>query len=208
MPRGQSTEVDAYIFIKENLKALGWDTKNPTRHPTGQVYTQNECHSNEEIHEFLGQETPENIVKATETKYWVIEAKRTHKQLNQALNEAKDYALKINESDNIKAIIASGVAGNDTDGYFIKTEFYNGTDFQPVTINKKTVSSLISPETARIILETNNPNIVDVPINEELFLHKAEKIGDVPQTMTFINIRFNNLLHGWSKFKRSDMFES
>jgi hypothetical protein len=34
------------------------------------------------------------------------------------------------------------------------------------------------------------------------------KLGDVPQTMTFINIRFNNLLHGWSKFKRPDMFKS
>ena len=179
MPRGQSTEVDAYIFIKENLKALGWDIRNPTRHPTGQVYTQNECHSHEELHRFLGQDTPENVVKVTETKYWVIEAKRTHKQLDQAVSEAKDYALKINKSDNIKAIIISGVAGNDTDGYFIKTEFFNGVEFQPVTINKMSVSSLISPETAKTILNTNDPNIVDVPVDEELFLSKAEKINQI-----------------------------
>ena len=37
-----ATEVDAYIFIKENLKELGWDVRNPSRHQSGQVYTQNE----------------------------------------------------------------------------------------------------------------------------------------------------------------------
>lgn len=179
MPRGQSTEVDAYIFIKENLKALGWDTRNPSRHPQGQVYTQNECRSNEEIYKQLGQETPENIVKLSETKYWVIEAKRSHKELDQALNEAKDYSQKINKSKNIKALIASGVAGNDTDGYFIRTEYFNGVEFQPITINKKNVSSLISPETTKTILESNDSDIVDVPINEELFLSKAEKINQI-----------------------------
>ena len=38
----RDTEVDAYIFIKETLKALGWDVRNPERVPSGQVYTQNE----------------------------------------------------------------------------------------------------------------------------------------------------------------------
>ena len=36
----------------------------------------------------------------------------------------------------------------------------------------------------------------------------SEKIGNVPQTVTFINTRSNNLFHGRSKFKRADMFES
>jgi len=35
-----------------------------------------------------------------------------------------------------------------------------------------------------------------------------ETLGDVPQTMTFINTRSNNLLHDRSKFERPDMFES
>ena len=33
-------------------------------------------------------------------------------------------------------------------------------------------------------------------------------LGNVPQTVTFINTRSNNLFHGRSKFKRADMFES
>jgi hypothetical protein len=31
------SEVDAYAFIKENLKLLGWDVRNPGRQSAGQV---------------------------------------------------------------------------------------------------------------------------------------------------------------------------
>ena len=30
MSAPRDTEVDAYIFIKENLKQLGWDTRSPS----------------------------------------------------------------------------------------------------------------------------------------------------------------------------------
>ncbi|HUV02572.1 MAG TPA: hypothetical protein VMW67_03885, partial [Desulfobacteria bacterium] len=42
----------------------------------------------------------------------------------------------------------------------------------------------------------------------ELCPQEALTLGNVPQTVTFINARSNNLLHGRSKFKRADMFES
>ena len=80
-----ATEVDAYIFIKENLKELGWDVRNPSRHQSGQVYTQNECLSHPEIKATLVLQKPENVVKITDTVFWVIEAKREHRQLEQAL---------------------------------------------------------------------------------------------------------------------------
>ena len=76
-----STEVDAYIFIKNNLRALGWDTHNPEKLKSGQVWTQNECVSNAKIKQLLGLERPENIVKITDKVLWVIEAKRTHAEL-------------------------------------------------------------------------------------------------------------------------------
>jgi len=52
------------------------------------------------------------------------------------------------------------------------------------------------------------PNFYKSYIEQIFHYISVAILGDVPQTMTFINIRFNNLLHGWSKFKRSDMFES
>jgi hypothetical protein len=175
--KSKDTEVDAYIFIKDNLKILGWDTRNPARNPAGEVFTQNECFHHPEIKKRLKQDRPENIVKLSEKYFWVIEAKRTHQQLNQALTEAEEYAKEINKSRLIKSIIISGVAGNQTDSYLIKSRFLENSKFVPITINGKEISGLISKEIARLLLDTNNPSIEDVPVDEQLFLSKAEKIN-------------------------------
>ena len=114
--RAKSTEVDAYIFIQRKLGELGWNTRNPERNDDGQVWTQNECLSNPHLKEYLQQDRPENIVKISESALWVIEAKRSHRQLDQAVGEARDYADKINRGDRLKAWLISGVAGNE-DGH-------------------------------------------------------------------------------------------
>jgi type I restriction enzyme M protein len=179
MEQPKSTEVDAYIFIKENLRALGWDTRNPMRSPKGEVFTQNECLHHDEIKACLGHLKPENVVKLSETSFWVIEAKRSHKQLEQALTEAKQYANRFNKGSSISAIIISGVAGNEGDGYLVKSRFHKNGKYVPITINGKEISSLISKEVATVLLTTNNPAIEDVPVDEKLFLNKAEKINQI-----------------------------
>ena len=93
--RPAATEVDAYVFIKRKLGELGWDTRNPERNPSGQVYTQNECLSNRHIKKQLKLDRPENIVKVTEKQLWVIESKRSHGQIDQAVAEAQQYAAKL-----------------------------------------------------------------------------------------------------------------
>ena len=180
MPQARNTEVDAYIFIKETLESLGWNIKNPSRNAEGQVYTQNECQDQPEIKKYLNKLKPENVVKITETKFWVIESKKEHKQLQQALNEAKnDYASKINQSSQIKAVLISGVAGNRTDSYFVENEYFDGSKWRTVTINGKKASGLLSPEEVRIVLAQNSADIKDIIIDENLFLKKAEKINEI-----------------------------
>ncbi len=179
MPQTNS-EVDAYIFIKETLHTLGWNIKNPSRSADGQVYVQGECLAHPEIKKALGLTKPECIIKLSETKFWVIESKKEHKQLQQALNEAKeDYADKINDKSQIKAVIISGVAGNRTDSYLIENEFFDGKEWHTITINGKKASGLLKPEEIRIILTQNFPDIKDIIIDETLFLQKAEKINQM-----------------------------
>lgn len=177
--RPRITEVDAYLFIKENLKALGWDIRNPDRFSSGQVYTQNECLGHLEIQKYLKQEKPENVIKLSESAFWVIEAKREHRQIEQAVQEAIDYSQKINQSKSIRVKIISGVAGNQADSYFIKSRFFNGKEFLPIRINGKEISGLIPPDIARRLLETNSPEIEDFQISENLFISKAEKINSI-----------------------------
>ena len=176
MPR--TSEVHAYGFIKDNLKILGWIVKNPARHPDGQVYTQQECLADSRIAEKLGTKHPENIVKLGENEFYVIEAKSERREIEVALNQAyKRYASKINESKQVKVKIISGVAGNPTDGYLIRSKFLQNDVFKPIIVNEKELTSLVSPQITRILLETNNSKIQDVPVDKKIFLVTAEKIN-------------------------------
>ncbi|MFH1133506.1 MAG: N-6 DNA methylase [Nanoarchaeota archaeon] len=180
MPRARNSEVDAYAFIKEYLAIQGWNIKNPNRVAAGQVYTQTECLDNEEIKRFLVRAHPENIVKITESELYVIEAKRNKDQISQALTEAEnDYAGKINASRILKARIISGVAGNSTDGFLVKSKFLKNGTYHTITINGKEITGFVSPTLARLILEANSPEIEDLPIDEQLFLRAAEEINKI-----------------------------
>jgi type I restriction-modification system DNA methylase subunit len=181
MPRtgNRDSEFHAYGYIRDELKERGWDIRNPKNHPSGQVYTQNECLSDPEIKNCLNLDRPENVVKITESIYWVIEAKREHSQLGQALKEAEDYARKINTSNNIQALFISGVAGNPTESFIVETHFLVGNTFRPITINSKDITSLIRPEEAKTVLSSGSPDIKDLEIDEALFLSKAESINKI-----------------------------
>lgn len=175
--KASSSEVDAYVYIKQELKELGWDTRNPLRHPSGRVFTQSECLADPVIKACLTLDRPENIVKVTDSVVWIIEAKRDHKELALAVSEAEGYARKFDAVPTYRARIISGIAGNDIDGYLIETKFERDGRFVPVTMNGASISSFISPETAAIILRYG-PDIKDVPIDEALFLTKAERINE------------------------------
>ena len=178
--RIKDSEVHAYGYIKDNLKTIGWTVKNPARHPDGQVYTQQECLEDARIAAKLGTKHPENIIKLSENEFYVIEAKPTRDQVDDALNQAYErYASKINESKQVKVKIISGVAGNPTDLYAIKSRFLKNNVFRPIIANGKELTSLVSPEIARILLETNDPEIKDVPVDLKIFLSIAEKINAI-----------------------------
>lgn len=169
----------AYAFIKEDLRALGWIVKNPLRFQGGQVYTQNECLEDTELKKYLVQDRPENIVKVSESNYYIIEAKSTKDKINQAIKEAEDYAEKINKGKSIKISFISGIAGNDSDGYIVKSKFYIDGKWQPIKINEKETSSLLSPQICAELLQQRTANIAELPVDEKLFLKTAEEINKI-----------------------------
>jgi type I restriction enzyme M protein len=175
----RATEVDAYEFIKANLRLLNWDVRNPERADAGQVWTQNECLSNPEIKRRLGLDRPENIVRVTERVLWIIEAKREHSQLSQALREAERYAAKFKDSRQCEVLFISGVAGNEIDSFLIRTKYWDGTRFVPVTLNGVDATGLLSQADMLKILETGNPDIAEPEIDERLFISRAEHINEI-----------------------------
>ena len=134
----KNSEVDAYTYIKEELEHLGWIVKNPARVEDGEVYKQNEALANLDIKECLDRDMPEAIVKLNECDYWVIESKRDKKEIDKALGEAKEqYAKKLNKSKKINCLIATGIAGNDTDGFTIINQYLHNGDWETILFNGK-----------------------------------------------------------------------
>ena len=147
MPRNPApTEVDCYIYIKEELKKSGWDTRNPELFSPGQVVTQNECLSNPEIKKLLGLDKPENIVKIDESSLWVIEAKSKQSMLNQAVSEAKQYAKKINKSKRLQTKFITAVASNNHESFIVKTYFFHQEKYSLVKLNDVEATGFLSPE--------------------------------------------------------------
>lgn len=180
MSRARVTETDAYSWIKSELKDLGWDTRNPMRNPHGRVYTQNECLGDPEIKKWLGKTRPEAIVKINETTLYVIEAKADRTKINRAVSEAEhDYAGKLNQSKIYKARFISGVAGNDFEQYVVKNRFLKNGIFKPIFLNEKEMTGLLSPEIVNRILKENSVNLSDVPIDQDLFMQKANRINEI-----------------------------
>jgi hypothetical protein len=172
------TEVEAYGFIREQLKAIGWNTKNPSRYQDGQLWTQNQCFAHPEIKRCLDGMKPENVLRLSESKLWIIEAKRDRAQLRQAVKEAEeDYAGRFCESSAISVPLISGVAGNDHTGYEVRTKLLCDGKYQPVKINGREATGLLDPRTVQVLLETGNPDIADLVIDESIFLKAAEMIN-------------------------------
>jgi len=107
----------------------------------------------------FGMVRPENVVKLSEKFLWVIESKPTRKELDKALSEATDfYAAKINATKGqYKALMATGVAGNESAGYLMRTAIYLDGKWRTVTINKQEATGLLSPDDVRVLLKERWP---------------------------------------------------
>lgn len=177
----KNSEVDAYTYIKEELEKLGWNVKNPARVAGGEVYKQNEVLANNEIKKYLGRDMPEAVIKLNEKEYWVIESKREKKNIDIALNEAIDqYAKKINESSKIKCVIASGVAGNDVDGYKVVNKYLKNGKWETILFNGKIKNILLSKEQVKYILKNNVIDYKEFPdLPEAKYISAAEEINEI-----------------------------
>jgi type I restriction enzyme M protein len=173
------SEVESYAYIRDRLKALGWDIKNPSRSETGQVWTQTQCLADSEIKQWLGAKHPENIVKVNESVLWVIEAKPSHTELKYAYFEAIERANTIRPSKKYQVLFVSGVAGNDIDSYIVTNGFYDGKQFVPITMNGVATTGLLSQQQLQAVLSRGRADIAEPVIDEKLFRDTAQRISGI-----------------------------
>ena len=156
-------------------------TKNPARTADGEVYKQNEVLSHVELKKMLKRDMPEAVIILIPIEFWVIEAKRDLKEIDKALDEAKNqYAEKINKAKKVKCVLISGVAGNETDGYIVRNQYFKDGKWHDVLFNGKHKNILLSKTQALYILhnETFEWNYLpDIP--EEKYISSAIEINEI-----------------------------
>jgi type I restriction enzyme M protein len=175
------TEVEAYDYIRRQLRELGWAVRNPSLGTGGHVWTQNQCLSHPAIKSALGTTRPENIVRLTEHYLWVIESKAARKDIDLAVHEAQnDYAKPINDlSGDVEALLTSGVAGDEASGYAVRTFIRLDERWRQVTINGQEATGLLSPDDVRVLLEGGTSDIHEFAPPQWLFLSAAERINKI-----------------------------
>lgn len=173
------SEFRAYPYILEVLEKLGWDTRNPRS--GGQVYTQGEFRNHDSIlSSALGKLTPENVILVPWTdgaRYWMVEAKRRHRDMSVALAEAQRYADSVNNREADTAKFATGIAGTPDRSFFVTTTYWDGSDWRPVEINGYATTGFLTSEQCRNVLLRDSPHILDYDVDLARFLVKANDIN-------------------------------
>ena len=173
------SEYRAYAYIEQALGNLGWDTRNPRR--GGAVYTQGEFRKHDPtLTDALGKQTPENIVIIPwdgGPRYWLIEAKRQHRQLEQALQEAKGYADRVNAHAPGLARFATGIAGTPAQSFLVATAYWDGYDWHTVSINNYETTGFLSLDQCQHILDRNDHHVALFDDDPDRFLRKANDIN-------------------------------
>ena len=69
------------------------------------------------------------------------------------------------------------MAGNEDDGYIVNSQLLVGSEWRNVQINGIDTTGLLSESECRKLIENDDPNLEDPPINEALFVKTAERIN-------------------------------
>ena len=176
------SEVEAYEYIRRNLRSLQWIVKNPSLGTGGQVWTQNQCFGHPEIKAALKLLRPENIIKISESLLWIIEAKASRKDLDKAVDEAQNlYAKPINalKAASVSVALTTGVAGDEETGYIARTMIRLDRTWRVVTINGQEATGLLSTDDVRTLLKDGGSDIHEFAPSQWLFVSAAERINKI-----------------------------
>ncbi len=127
----------------------------------------------------LVRQRPEFVVKLNEREYWLIEAKGDVAELEKAFAEACAYGADVNRSELICARIVTGIAGTEPMEMLVKTAFLEEDGYHEVTYNGEEITSILTKERVRQLLESQSAVLQDLVADERLFLSVAEDINQV-----------------------------
>ena len=169
------SEARLHGFILDSLSAMGWNRRSPQF--GGQVFTQHEVNRDDQLRAALQGGVPENVIVVNPGMYWVVEAKRGSDQMEQAIDEACDYADRINAAEGLSSQIVTGVVGSPDSIHEIQTYCRSEGTWRRLALNGRFATGFISPEQAISLLHCGGAELVEYEVDDELFNNMADSIN-------------------------------
>ena len=161
MARSKRAESRCRYLVRKVATQKGWDVRHPQK--GGQFLEE------QEIEDYfkdsgLGKTKPDFLVCKNYQPIVVVEAKNEKNKIDNAINEAIEYADAINEHGKYKVNIAVGVAGEEDNGYLFVTKYFNGKDWIDLSARGFVLTSFPSvAEVDNAIFTNNGTTEVSIP---------------------------------------------
>ncbi|MFZ3382527.1 MAG: N-6 DNA methylase [Candidatus Methanoperedens sp.] len=177
-PPKEKSEARARSYTKNELNRLGWNIKHPSH--KGQLLEEQEAKNfDDRFKELLGLERPDFLIYNDNKPNIVIETKNEKEKIDEAIQEAKEYAEKLS-AKYFDVRVAIGIAGNEDDGVLVRN-YYRKDDkkWYEIMGNGQCLSQILTLEQFNQVIINKNPTTdVKIPTETEFF-EVAEKINDI-----------------------------
>lgn len=161
MAKTKRAESRCRYLVRKIATQKGWDVRHPQK--GGQFLEE------QEIEDYfndsgLGKTKPDFLVCKNFQPLIVVEAKNEKNKIDNAINEAIDYAEAINDYGKYTVNIAVGVAGKEDNGYLFKTKIYDGNEWLNLSARGFILTSFPSvSEIENAIITNNGTTEVSIP---------------------------------------------
>lgn len=163
-------------FVRVQSEKRGWNTAHPSK--DGNFLEEQEI-----VDYFpdigLGLDRPDFLITLGGLPAVVVEAKNSAEKIDEAINEAIEYAETINSNSKYKVKIAVGAAGEETQGFAVEVRYLKGDSWHPLTSKGYEITTIPSKREAETAIAANDGTTeVDVPSISE-FIDAAIELSRI-----------------------------
>jgi predicted RNA methylase len=177
--KSKRAESRCRYYVRDEAQRRGWDLRHISK--GGNVLEEQEI-QNIFSDIGLGKDRPDFLFCLANDPFLVVETKNNIAKIDNALNEAIEYANEINATGKYKVRIAVGAAGEEDSGFQIVIRYLHKNKWIPLKSNNFELTNFPTPKEVELALQANDGSTsVTVPSPAD-FIDAAIELSQVLRT--------------------------